>query len=110
MLAVLQGDVDFVISTMNDTAMQSVRTQKMKLLGVTTKEPFPLMPDVPPHRRRLPRLRGRHLGRAGGPSRHAPEVIATLNRAFTEALSDPETRGTRFHCRLQHPGRGERED
>ncbi len=92
MLAVLQGDVDFVISTMNDTAMQSVRTQKMKLLGVTTKEPFPLMPDVPPIATSFPGYEVAIWVALVAPRGTPPEVIATLNRAFTEALSDPETR------------------
>lgn len=92
MLAVMQGEVDFVISTMSDTAIQSVQARKLKLLGVTTKNAFPLMPDVPPIAATYPGFDVEIWVALVAPRGTPPQVIATLNKAFNEILAAPEMR------------------
>lgn len=92
MLAVLQGEVDFLISTVSDTALQNVQAKKLKILGVTTREATPVVPGVPPIGATVPGFEAPIWIALVAPRNTPADVIAVLNKAFTTVLADPETR------------------
>jgi len=91
-LAVLQGEVDFLISTISDAALQNVESKKLKMLGVTTRVATPVVPGVPPLAATVPGFDVPVWVSLMAPRNTPPEVIATLNRVITAALNDPEIR------------------
>ncbi|HEX7053171.1 MAG TPA: tripartite tricarboxylate transporter substrate binding protein [Burkholderiales bacterium] len=84
--ALFAGQVDF--STADASAVQYVKTGKMRALAVTTERPSPVFPGVPPIAETVPGfsypLTVGLLAPAGTPR----EVMAELNRALNRALAD----------------------
>ena len=89
-MAVLNGEVKLLLTTSSDTQDAAVKSGKLKLLGVSTPKPSPLMPSAPTIGQSLPGYETvvwfGILAPAGTP---AP-VVARLNAAIREVLAQPD--------------------
>jgi tripartite-type tricarboxylate transporter receptor subunit TctC len=90
MVALLRGDVDAAVDAF--AALRgNVDDGKLRLLASTGVKRFPLLPDVPPAREagagdfEATSWNGLFV-KAGTP----PEIVAQLNKATTEVLTDPD--------------------
>ena len=100
-LALLAGEVDFNIDNLA-AASANIQSGKLKALAVTTANESKLLPGIPPLSNTL---KGFAIDTWGGliaPAGTPAEVIETLNKAFTEALKDPETQ-QRFASLMAEP-------
>jgi tripartite-type tricarboxylate transporter receptor subunit TctC len=88
---VIAGRID---STLTDFAagLVQVREGRVRALGVTTREPFPLAPDIPPIASVLPNYELIVWFGVATPAGTPPEVAARWNRAINATLEQPETR------------------
>lgn len=100
-LALLSGQVDFNFDNLA-TAAANIKSGKLKALAVTTVQRSPALPDVPA----VAELYGGFsvdtwwglVAPAGTP----PDVIARLNKAYTDALAHPDVK-TRFATLMADP-------
>ncbi|MDR6216253.1 tripartite-type tricarboxylate transporter receptor subunit TctC [Paracidovorax wautersii] len=100
-LALLAGEVDYNIDNLA-AAAPNIRSGKLKALAVTSLEPSPMLPGVPPL---SATFKGFSIDTWWGlvaPAGTPKPVIARLNKAFTDALKAPETK-TRFTALLAEP-------
>ena len=100
-LALLAGEVDFNIDNLA-AASANIQSGKLKALAVTTANESKLLPGIPPLSNTL---KGFAIDTWWGliaPAGTPAEVIETLNKAFTEALKDPETQ-KRFASLMAEP-------
>ncbi len=105
-LALVSGQVDFNFDNLA-AASANIRSGKLKALAVTTARRSAAMPDVPTVQEAGAAfgLKSFDIGTwfgLFGPARLPAEVLATLNRGFTEALASPEIR-TRFATLMAEP-------
>lgn len=91
-VAVIAGEVDFLVSMVSDAALQSVQNKRLKMLGVTTRNATPIVPGVPPIGATVPGFEVPIWVALLGPHGLPAEVVAALNRAFGTILNEPETR------------------
>lgn len=75
------------------TAVQNVKTGKLRMLGIVAEKRSPFLPDVPT----LPEQGFRGIDLVGwlgfyGPAKLAPEVVAKLNAAVVKSLAAPEVK------------------
>ena len=92
MLAVLSGEVNFIVSTSSDTAVQNVQSKKLKAMGVTTRNASPVMPGVVPFSSAVPGFDVAVFFGLVAPRGTPPEIIGTLNKAFAGILEDAEVK------------------
>lgn len=89
-MAVLNGEVKLLLTTSSDTQDAAVKSGKLKLLGVSTPKPSPLMPSAPTIGQSLPGYETvvwfGILAPAGTPA----NVIDRLNAAIRSVLADAE--------------------
>ena len=100
-LALLSGQVDFNIDNLA-TAAPNIKSGKLKALAVTTAERSKLLPGVPAM---AETLKGFQIDTWWGlvaPAGTPADVIAKLNKAFTDALKAPETQ-QRFGLLMAEP-------
>ena len=100
-LALLAGEVDFNIDNLA-AAAPNIKSGKLKALGVTSLQPSPFLPGVPAI---ADTFKGFSIDTWWGlvaPAGTPPQVVAKLNKAFTDALKSPETR-TRFEALMAEP-------
>jgi len=100
-LALLSGQVDFNFDNLA-TAAPNIRAGKLKALAVTTLNPSPALPGVPPV---ATALKGFAIDTWWGlvaPAGTPRDVIAKLNSAFVTALQSPEAK-TRFAALMAEP-------
>jgi len=100
-LALLSGQVDFNFDNLA-TAAPNIRAGKLKALAVTTLNPSPALPGVPPV---AAALKGFAIDTWWGlvaPAGTPRDVIAKLNSAFVAALQSPEAK-TRFAALMAEP-------
>lgn len=100
-LALLSGEVDFNIDNLA-AAAPNIKSGKLKALAVTSLKASPMLPDVPPLANTL---KGFSIDTWWGlvaPAGTPKDVIAKLNKAFTDALRSPETQ-TRFKTLMAEP-------
>lgn len=88
-LALLGGQVDFNIDNLASAAA-NIRAGKLKAIAVTTTQRSSFLPDVPAVAETLPGFEIDTWWGMVGPAGMAPEVVARLNRAITDALGTPE--------------------
>lgn len=89
-MAVLNGEVKMLLTTSSDTMDSAVKTGKLKLLGVSTAKPSPLMPGAPPIGQSLKGYEVNVWFGILAPSGTPAPVIARLNAAIGEVLANPE--------------------
>ena len=100
-LALLSGQVDFNIDNLA-TAAPNIKSGKLKALAVTTAERSKLLPGVPAM---AETLKGFQIDTWWGlvaPAGTPADVIAKLNKSFTDALKAPETQ-QRFGLLMAEP-------
>lgn len=100
-LALLAGEVDYNIDNLA-TAAPNIRAGKLKALAVTTLQPSPALPGVPPLSATFPGFAIDTWWGLVAPAATPKPIIAKLNQAFVAALNAPETR-TRFGALLADP-------
>jgi tripartite-type tricarboxylate transporter receptor subunit TctC len=77
------------------TAMPFIKSGKVRALGVTTKARSQALPDVPTVAEQgVPGFGVSVFFGVVAPAGTPPEVIGKLNRAFADALKQPEVRKT----------------
>src|SRR5712675_709528 len=85
----LTGKVDTLFDNLPGV-VEFVKTGKLRALGVTTAKRNAAMPDVPTVGETVPGYEASVFYGVAGPKGIPPEVVAILNKAFTEALADPK--------------------
>jgi tripartite-type tricarboxylate transporter receptor subunit TctC len=87
----LGGQITLVIGS--STALEpQAKAGKIKFLGVTTEQRFPLLPDVPAIAETYPGFNVDIYFGIMAPKRTPAPVIATLNASINKVLSSPEAR------------------
>jgi len=91
-LAMIRGDVKMNISTTTEALTPYIKEGKIKILGVSTKTPSQLLPDVPPIADTVPGFL--YLGWFGifSPAHTPLEVRQKLASAIQTALNAPTTK------------------
>lgn len=89
-MAVLNGEVKMLLTTSSDTMDSAVKAGKLKLLGVSTAKPSPLMPGAPTIRQSLSGFEVNVWFGILAPAGTPAPVIAKLNAAIREVLASPE--------------------
>jgi tripartite-type tricarboxylate transporter receptor subunit TctC len=89
-MAVLNGEVKMLLTTSSDTQDAAVRAGKLRLLGVSTAKPSPLMPGAPTIGLSLPGYEVNVWFGILAPAGTPAPVIAKLNAAIRDVLADPE--------------------
>jgi len=89
-MAVLNGEVKMLITTSSDTMDSAVKGGKLKLLGVSTAKPSPLMPGAPTIGQSLKGYEVNVWFGILAPAGTPAPVIAKLNAAIREVLASPE--------------------
>jgi tripartite-type tricarboxylate transporter receptor subunit TctC len=91
-MAVLGGEVKMYLSTTSDALDAGIKAGKVRLLGVSTAAPSPLIPGAPPIASVLTEFDVTVwfgvLAARGTPT----PVVARLNAAFREVLARPDIR------------------
>ena len=85
---VISGHVDFFIGPMQ-SALEFIRTGKLRALGITTAQRSPGLPDVAPVADVVKGYEASGWLGIGAPKRTPPDVIARLNKAINDTLADP---------------------
>ena len=89
-MAVLNGEVKMLLTTSSDTMGSAVKDGKLKLLGVSTAKPSPLMPGAPTIGQSLNGFEVNVWFGILAPAGTPAPVIAKLNAAIRAVLADPE--------------------
>ncbi len=89
-MAVLNGEVKMLLTTSSDTMDSAVKGGKLKLLGVSTAKPSPLMPGAPTIGQSLAGFEVNVWFGILAPAGTPAPVIAKLNAAIREVLANPQ--------------------
>lgn len=89
-LALLAGEVDFNIDNLA-AAAANIQSGKLKALAVTTATESKLLPGVPSLSKNIKGFAIDTWWGLVAPAGTPAEVVEKLNKAFTDALKDPET-------------------
>jgi tripartite-type tricarboxylate transporter receptor subunit TctC len=90
LMAVVNGEVPIAFTSSSDTTIEFANTGKLKILGVGSTQPSPLIPNVPPISDTLPGYSAEVWHGIMAPAATPPAIIAKLNEAFVKALASPE--------------------
>jgi tripartite-type tricarboxylate transporter receptor subunit TctC len=88
---VISGQVDCFIGPVQ-SALEFVRTGKLRALGLTTKLRFDGLPDVPSISEVLPDYQASGWLGIGAPKGTPADVVARLNKAVNDTTADPATK------------------
>ena len=88
--ALLSGDVKMYLSSWSDTLAGSVKSGKLRLLGVSTKEPSPVLPGTPPIATVLPDFNVLLWHGIVAPAGTPEPILLKLNQALRKVLAMPE--------------------
>ena len=93
MLALQNGSVQLYFATIS-TALPFVSSGKMKALAVTSKTRAPQLPNVPTvaEALNLPTFEGGNWLGVLAPAGLPPDIAATLNKAFVDAINAPDVK------------------
>jgi tripartite-type tricarboxylate transporter receptor subunit TctC len=72
------------------TALQQARGGSVRALGVTSKERWPGLPDMPTVAETVPGFESMVFYGMSAPKGTPPEIVAILNKAVNEVLQDPK--------------------
>jgi len=87
----ITGKVDVLFDSL-PTGMPHVRDGRLRALGVTTQKRSPLAPELPPIADVLPGFESNTWFGLYGPKGLPADMVARINTAANQALSDPEVR------------------
>lgn len=82
----MSGRIDLLVDTLTVTG-GAVQSGTIRGLGVTSAEPWPTVPDVPPIARTLPGFEVRSWLGIAAPAGTPPAIVARLNAAVVKALA-----------------------
>lgn len=105
MQGILAGEVD-VAFTLPSNALASIKSGKLKALGVAGKERLPQLPDVPPLSETLPDFLLSTWYVLAAPRGTPPEVVARLNREIQRVIGLADVRQRLEAAGFQVQGRG----
>jgi tripartite-type tricarboxylate transporter receptor subunit TctC len=88
---VIAGQVDLMFAPMVNT-LQSIRTGRLKALGVTSRQRLSQLPDVPAIAEVLPGYESSAWFGLFGPARMDPGLTRRLSEAARQAVQSPEVR------------------
>jgi tripartite-type tricarboxylate transporter receptor subunit TctC len=91
MTDLMGGQVQVMFDNMA-TALEPVRSGKLRALAVTTATRAPAAPDLPTIGEFVPGFEASAQFGVGAPSKTPTEIIATLNREINAGLTDPKIR------------------
>lgn len=94
--AVLGGEPKVFFEAAHGSLLSNLREGKLRAIGVTSAEPSPLLPDVPPLARFLPDYVQDINFAIWGPPGLPNEIGAKLKDAITKALTEPAMRDVFF--------------
>ncbi|MFZ5779501.1 MAG: Bug family tripartite tricarboxylate transporter substrate binding protein [Pseudomonadota bacterium] len=89
-MGVLNGEVKLLITTSSDSQDAAVKAGKLRLLGVSTAKPSPLMPGTPTIGESLPGYEASVWFGILAPAKTPKAVIAKLNAAIREVLAQAD--------------------
>jgi len=89
-MALRSGEVKVLITTPSPSMMGAVKEGKLKLLGVASSQPAPLLPGVKQISETVPGFTAEVWFGLFAPSSTPPEIIAKLNEAVTKVVALPE--------------------
>ncbi|SDS47089.1 Bug family tripartite tricarboxylate transporter substrate binding protein [Bradyrhizobium canariense] len=89
MMAVVSGEAPIAFTSSSDAMLGFAKSDKLKILGVGSSEPSPLLPGVPPISTSLPGYSAEVWQGVVAPAGTAAVIIAKLNDAFAKALALP---------------------
>ncbi|MGX9964127.1 Bug family tripartite tricarboxylate transporter substrate binding protein [Roseomonas sp. F4] len=92
-LDVSAGRVDMMVANVAEVAEQ-IRGGRLKGLGVTAKEPTPLMPELTPLAQRVPSMEINNWFGLAGPAGLPPHIRTALGELFAAVVADPQTART----------------
>jgi tripartite-type tricarboxylate transporter receptor subunit TctC len=81
-----------VMFDVTPSSLPHIEAGKLVPLAVTTQKRLDVLPDVPPMSDYLPGYEAFGWIGFGAPKGTAPQIIATLNKAFNAALADPNVK------------------
>ncbi|MGN6580128.1 MAG: Bug family tripartite tricarboxylate transporter substrate binding protein [Bordetella sp.] len=87
----LGGQVDMMFAS-SVNVLQHVKSGSLRALGVTSPQPLPEFPGVPPIGKTIPGFESSAWFGLLGPAKLTPSTLSTLNRAAREALQNPTFR------------------
>jgi len=87
----ISGKIDVLFDSL-PTGMPHVRDGRLRALGVTSLKKSPLAPDLPPIADTLPGFESNTWFGLYGPRGLPADIVARVNAAANQALSDPEVR------------------
>lgn len=94
--AMLAGTVDAWITTPSDLINNYIKLGKFKAVGVSTREPSPLVPGAQPINQVIPGADMEYWYGILAPAGTPAHIVARLNKAINEVLEEPDVRA-RFH-------------
>jgi tripartite-type tricarboxylate transporter receptor subunit TctC len=94
----ISGQISCMFSNLA-TSIEHVRAGKLRALAVTSLEPTPALPDIPPVAKFVPGYEAVGWWGIVAPKNTPPEIIDKLNKAINAALLDP-----RIKARLDETG------
>lgn len=89
-LAVMNGEVKMLLTSSSDTQDAAVKAGKLKLLGVSTATPSPLMPGAPPIGDSLPGYESTVWFGILAPAGTPKDIVARLNTEMVKIIRSPE--------------------
>ena len=91
-MAVSSGEVKLVMTSLNGALLGQLGAGRIRLLGVASEKPTPLVPGVPPISETVPDFVLDAWFGLLAPAQTSPATLEVLNRALLQALAMPETR------------------
>lgn len=88
--AVLGGEVKVWFESINSTMLANAREGKLRLLAVSSQEPFSLIPEVPPIARFLPGYVQDINFALWAPPGTPPDVVARLKDSIARSMAEPD--------------------
>jgi tripartite-type tricarboxylate transporter receptor subunit TctC len=95
--AVLTGEVQMLLTTASSQMNDFIKANRLRLLGVSSAEPSPLVPGAQPINRTLPGFTADVWFGLLAPAGTPRDVVAKLNDAIGKALAQPDVK-TKFEA------------
>jgi tripartite-type tricarboxylate transporter receptor subunit TctC len=91
-LALRSGEIKFLITTPSPSMMGFVRDGQLRLLGVASAQPAPLLPGVKQMSDTVPGYTAEVWFGLLAPAATPPDIVAKLNAAIVRAVSQPDVK------------------
>ncbi len=86
----ISGKVQVLFDNLGGPVLEFVRAGKLRVLGVTSKERWPLLPDVPAVAETVPGYDVNVWYGMFAPKNTASDIVTALNRGLRGAIADPK--------------------